>query len=304
MQLQGKKILVTGPAGQIAFPLAARLAKDNEVWGIARFSDAEGRERCEKAGIQTRVVDLADPDWADLPDDFDALLHLAAAIVPGHDYDTALRINAEGTGRVMSRFRNAKACLMMSTCGVYASPEDGSRAMLESDPLGGSHQPYAPTYCISKIGQEAVARFAATEFGLPTTIARMNAAYGDNGGLPAMLVDPILAGHPIPLLPGHSICCPIHEDDIYNQTSGLLAAASIPASISNWGGDEPVDIAELCRFIAEQLGKGVSFVESDDGIHHYRLDPARRTELAGASKVPWRDGVRRMLEARHPEAFA
>ena len=122
MQLQGKKILVTGPAGQIAFPLAARLAKDNEVWGIARFSDAEGRERCEKAGIQTRVVDLADPDWADLPDDFDALLHLAAAIVPGHDYDTALRINAEGTGRVMSRFRNAKACLMMSTCPLGPRP--------------------------------------------------------------------------------------------------------------------------------------------------------------------------------------
>ncbi len=303
MQLTGKKILVTGPAGQIAFPLAARLAKDNEVWGIARCSDAEARERCEKAGIQTRAVDLADPDWGDLPDDFDALLHLAAAIVPGHDYDTALRINAEGTGRVMSRFRNAKACLMMSTCGVYASPEDGNRAVLETDPLGGSHQPYAPTYCISKIAQEAVARFAASEFGLPTTIARMNAAYGANGGLPAMLVEPILAGHPIPILPGHSICCPIHEEDIYDQTPGLLAAASIPATLSNWGGDEPVGIEELCRYIAKQVGKEVNFVESDDGIHQYRLDSSRRTQLAGACKVPWHDGVRRMLEARHPEAL-
>jgi hypothetical protein len=33
--LRGEKILVTGPAGQIAFPLASRLAGDNEVWGIA-----------------------------------------------------------------------------------------------------------------------------------------------------------------------------------------------------------------------------------------------------------------------------
>jgi nucleoside-diphosphate-sugar epimerase len=117
MQLEGRKILVTGPAGQIAFPLASRLARDNEVWGIARFRDADSRDRCEKAGIATRVVDLADPDWGDLPDDFDYLLHLAAAIVPGHDFDSALRINAEGTGRVMSRFRGARACLMMSTCG-------------------------------------------------------------------------------------------------------------------------------------------------------------------------------------------
>ncbi|MBW2268944.1 MAG: NAD(P)-dependent oxidoreductase [Deltaproteobacteria bacterium] len=304
MQLQDQKILVTGPAGQIAFPLAARLAKHNEVWGIARFSDAEGRERCEKAGIQTRVVDLAEPSWGDLPDDFDYLLHLAAVIVPGHDYDTSLRINAEGTGRVMSRFRDAKACLMMSTCGVYASPADGSRAVLENDPLGGSHQPYAPTYCISKIGQEAVARFAATEFGLPTTIARMNAAYGDNGGLPAMLVPAILAEHPIPLLPGHSIACPIHEDDIFDHTPGLLAAAAVPATITNWGGDEPVDMAELCRCIGELVGRKVSFVESDDGIHQYRLDPTRRIELAGPCKVPWREGLRRMLEARHPEALA
>ena len=59
--LRDEKILVTGPAGQIAFPLAARLARDNEVWGIARFSDAAGRERVEKAGIQTRKIDLADP---------------------------------------------------------------------------------------------------------------------------------------------------------------------------------------------------------------------------------------------------
>ena len=37
--VKGAKILITGPAGQIAFPLAEYLAADNEVWGIARISD-------------------------------------------------------------------------------------------------------------------------------------------------------------------------------------------------------------------------------------------------------------------------
>ena len=87
--LSGAKILVTGPAGQIAFPLAERLARDNDVWGIARFSDASSRERCEKAGITTRAVDLADPNWGGLPDDFTILLHLAAVIVPGLDFGFA-----------------------------------------------------------------------------------------------------------------------------------------------------------------------------------------------------------------------
>ena len=41
--LRGEKILITGPAGRVAFPLAARLAADNEVWGIARFGTAGER---------------------------------------------------------------------------------------------------------------------------------------------------------------------------------------------------------------------------------------------------------------------
>ncbi|MCH2171750.1 NAD(P)-dependent oxidoreductase [Myxococcota bacterium] len=301
-RLEGQKILVTGPAGQIAFPLASRLALDNEVWGIARFSDETSRQRVEDAGIQTRAVDLAEPVWGDLPADFDYVLHLAASIVPGHDYATAIRINAEGTGHVMSRFRNAKACLVMSTCGVYASPDDAHHGVLEDDPLGGSPQPYAPTYCVSKISQEAVAKFCATTFELPTILARMNAAYGDNGGLAAMLLDVILAGYPIPLLKGRDpIASPIHEDDIFDQTPGLLAAASIPATITNWGGDEPVDIRELCRFMAELAGCEVEFVESDDGIHQYWIDPTRRIELAGPCRVPWREGVTRMIATRQSD---
>ena len=41
--LSGEKILITGPAGQIAFPIAEFLAKENDVWGIARFEDPETR---------------------------------------------------------------------------------------------------------------------------------------------------------------------------------------------------------------------------------------------------------------------
>jgi NAD(P)-dependent dehydrogenase (short-subunit alcohol dehydrogenase family) len=50
--LEGRKILITGPAGQIAFPLAKKLAERNEVWGIARFSKPEQRQEVEAAGIK------------------------------------------------------------------------------------------------------------------------------------------------------------------------------------------------------------------------------------------------------------
>jgi len=300
--LNGQKILITGPAGQIAFPLARALAADNEVWGIARFSQPTNRQRVEDIGVTTRVVDLAAPDLSELPDDFDYVLHLAASIVDGYDADTAIRINAEGTGELMSYFRNARAFLVMSSCAVYGSPEDGNYEIPEAFDYGGSPQPYSSTYSISKFAEEAVARFAAREFDLPTTIARMNVAYGDNGGLPAMLLDTILAGQPIALRPGRSsICSPIHEDDIIAQTPALLAAAAVPATITNWGGDQAVDLREIITFLAERVEREVEIEESEMGIHHYRLCPRRRNELAGPCHIDWKAGIARMIEARHPE---
>ena len=56
--LSGEKILVTGPAGQVAFPLARYLAANNEVWGVSRFGDEAARQRVEEAGIITRSFDL------------------------------------------------------------------------------------------------------------------------------------------------------------------------------------------------------------------------------------------------------
>lgn len=300
----GHRILVTGPAGQIAFPLASALAAGNEVWGIARFGDAASRERCERAGIRTRTVDLAAPDWGDLPEDFDYLLHLAAVIPPGWDFDASMRVNAEGTGNLMRRFRRAKACLVMSTCGVYLPAADPLKPIAETDPLGGSNQPYAPTYCVSKIAQEAVAKFAAQAYALPTTIARMNAAYGANGGLPAILLEMILAGQPIPWFHGRPpVLSPIHEEDILAHVPGLLAAASVPATITNWGGDEPVDMREMALYLGELTGKSVQLVESPDGIQQSLLDATRRLALAGPCRVHWKEGVRRMVAARHPEAL-
>jgi UDP-glucuronate 4-epimerase len=43
--LRGAKIVVTGVTGQVAEPLACALARDNEVFGAARFNDAHARRR-------------------------------------------------------------------------------------------------------------------------------------------------------------------------------------------------------------------------------------------------------------------
>src|ERR1700730_5665074 len=193
--LSGEKILITGPAGQIALPRAASLAADNEVWGIARFSDAASRERVDALGVTTRACDLGSGDLSGIPDDFTYLLHLAALQGPGLDYDAAVRVNAEGTGLLLAHCRKAKAALVMSTHSVYRPQEDPMHVFLETDPVGEVNAAHSPTYSMSKIAQEAVARYCARSLELPVVIARMNASYGPNGGLPTMHLDALMAGN-------------------------------------------------------------------------------------------------------------
>jgi nucleoside-diphosphate-sugar epimerase len=300
-ELADKKILITGPAGQIAFPLTEELAQNNEVWGIARFGDPKTRERCESVGCKTQVCDLGDPDFKGLPDDFDYVLHLAISQSAGLDYDQALRVNAEGTGLLMSRFRNAKAVLVSSTSAVYDLRDDPKKMFVETDPVGDSKQPYSPTYAISKIAQEATARWAAREFDLPTVIARMNVSYSGNGGLPAANLDAIMRDRPIQVPDPIPWYHPIHQRDINDQIPRLLGIATNPATIVNWAGDEMVSIVEWCEYLASLAGKKAAFEHDETAICSRPADPALRQKLIGNCNVAWRDGMKQMALERYPE---
>lgn len=300
--LEDQKILLTGAAGQIAFPLGQFLAANNEVWAVARFSEPGSRERCEQAGMITRAVDLATGEFGDLPQDFDYVLHFAVFQLAGQDYDYALQVNAEGTALLMAHCRGAKACLIMSTCAVYALHPEPRHAFREDDPLGDSKQPYSPTYAISKIAQEAIARSCARLYDLPTTIARMNVSYSANGGLPAYHLDAIMQDEEI-VLPagGEAWYTCIHQDDINEQVERLLAAATVPATIINWSGDEPVDVRTWCQYFGKLVGKTPRFREDDSQSIPSRVsDNQRRIALIGPCRISWRDGFAAMARARYP----
>ncbi len=94
--MRGSKILITGPTGQVATPVAKALATDNEVWGIARFTTPTVREDLEKAGVRCQTINLAAGDFTGLPDDFDYVLNLAVA-ESGH-WGKDLAANVESVG--------------------------------------------------------------------------------------------------------------------------------------------------------------------------------------------------------------
>jgi UDP-glucuronate 4-epimerase len=296
--MRGSKILITGPTGQVAFPVAKALAADNEVWGIARFTDAAAREDLEKSGVRCETVNLASGDFTGIPSDFDYVINLAVA--KSGRWDKDLAANAESVGLLMAHCREAKAFLHCSSGAVYDPPDDEPRA--ESTVLGDNHKPLLPTYSISKIAGEAVVRTMARVLGMPSTIARLNVPYGDNGGWPLFHMEMMLSGSAIPVPPGGPARYNLmHEDDIIASIPKLLEVASVPATTVNWASEQFVSIQEWCTYLGSLVGTEPTFEESDRALRGNPLDVTFMRELIGPASVDWKDGLRRMATKFHPE---
>lgn len=298
--LRGRRIVVTGASGQIAGATAQRLARDNEVFGIARFGDEERRAQLERAGVRTIQLDLVGEDYSALPAHVDDVLHLAAYLGPDPDTDRSIEINAIATGRLISHYRDVDAILVMSTGGVYRAHPDPWHRYTETDPLGDPASPASPAYGVSKVAQEAVARFGAREFGVRVVITRMNASFGPGGGMPARHVQRILDDEPIVVRGDPLPFSPIFEDDIADHCGALLAAATDRAPAVNFGGDEVVTAQEWCAFIGELVSREPRFridplPGSQPGV---AFDVTLRRSLTGPDPVGWRRGMEQTVRAR------
>lgn len=293
--MNDKKILITGVTGQVGFPFALHMAKTNQVWAIARFGDEKKRAELEQAGIQCQVVDLEQGNFGELPQDFDAVFHFAVSRTDEDNFDWELSSNAEATGHLMSYCRNAKAFFHCSTTGVYESVGHG--VLTEESSLGDNHRIMMPTYSIGKIAVEAVVRFCAKEYQLPTVICRLNTPYGTSGW-PFYHLMMMQHGVEIPLhSDGPSEYTLFHQDDINQLAPKVLQSASVPASIFNFSGQEHVSIEEWCGYIGELTGLTPKFKVTSDTLESVKTDNSKMQSVAGKAEVHWRDGIKGMVEA-------
>ncbi len=309
--LSGEKILITGANGVVGLPIASELAKNNEVWAIARFgagaqsgnvmnASSVPREALEAKGIRTRPVDLAKPDLRDVPDDFTYVLHLAHTRL-GSEFQRAIQVNAVGAGHVLHHCRKAKAALVMSSAAIYSPQPDPYKLLEEDGDLGKASTPWAPSSPVSKVSLEAIARFCAEAFGLRTTIARLNTIYGDFGGLPVMNMDSIVEGKPVFAVADPNVHSPIHMDDVLDQLEALLDAANTRATLVNWAGDEVVTTQEWCAQAARLSGKPAKIeVAVIPGIlAGNAVDVTRRRSITGPCKRAFEPSFAAIYRERH-----
>lgn len=300
--MRGKKVLITGASGTVGRPVAESLVRENEVWCLGRFSDPQTRAELEAQGMKLLDWNLGVSGIEDLPSGFTHVFH-AAVIKNDDDQASHIDKHAFAAAQLMHHCRDGEAFIFISASSVYRRQNLG-RPFREDDFLG-DNTPVLETYAMHKNGTEAVVRALARLYGLRSTIARLSVTFGPQGygGLPSTFFKLMLAGEPVPVRasPDENWCSPLYEDDFVRQAPLLWEAASVPATVLNWGGDEAVTQRDIAEYISALTGIPVRYAFKRSHRMSGALDPSRRQALIGRCRVDWREGVRRTLAARFPD---
>ncbi len=299
--MNGTRILVTGPTGNLGLPLVRALVQDNEVWGLARFSDPEAKAGLEALGVRCVAKDLARDELADLPP-FDAVFHAASLIPPFSERDMAetFAINTQGTSRLLSQCRDTGTFVFCSTAGVYRHQP---RPLVEEDEYGVD----IPAYAMSKIAAEQSVQFLASLWETPAIILRIGALYGPDGGSGGAFssIDRMVLGKEIWINPseprGISL---LWEDDAVALAVRSLSAGQVPPVVVNFCGEEQVSVEEYCTFAGELLGLEPRFKYTDGTYPANPMDASTMRRVLGACEMTWREGIRLALEHKYPDLLA
>lgn len=260
---KGKKILIAGASGRIGHAVALEAVKENEVWGVARFTNPKLKKKLEDAGIKCVVKDLADWDveaikkaLEDLPDDFNILIDetLGAFITPA----------------LYERYPDAEA-LVATTTGQnyigYTEPYLRGEKIFRWDESLRQPLSYYGKYGMNKAAIEYFAHHYCVTKKIPTVILRYECPFITDWSLhkPGMeawlkhllenkefVVPRNIIGRPYPF---------IHVKDAAIATLEASSLASIPPNIFNIAGYNPYTIREVLEIMAQVFGREVKYRE-------------------------------------------
>lgn len=295
--MRNQKILITGPAGHLTIPIVRALAPDNDVWGLARFSDPAQETMLTELGVTCVRKDLATDALDDLPTDFDVVFHAGAMVAMASENDMAytFQVNVQGTGRLLERCRNVKTFVFCSTGGVYAHQD---HPVLETDDYGAP----IPAYSLSKIAAEQLVTYLANKHRIPTIILRIGAVYGPDATGPMVRINRMLRGKEVWVNPAEPRQGSVMwVDDAVRLAIVAMERGTVPPTVTNFCGDDPVSIDEYCIYAGHLLGVEPTFKWTDETYGSNAMDTTRMHDVLGHPEVGWRDGFRRLLESQFPD---
>jgi NAD dependent epimerase/dehydratase len=276
MNLQGKRILVTGAGGFIGSHLAeACVAAGATTRALVHYNalGTWGWLDHSAARQQMEIIagDLTDRDSVKLASkDCEIIFHLGALIAIPYSYHAPasyVRTNIEGTLNVLQAARETGAARVIhtSTSEVYGTARHV--------PIGEEHplQGQSP-YSASKIGADKLAEAFHLSFGLPVVTLRPFNTFGPRQSARAVMptiITQLLANQPVKLGNLH----PTRDlNYVANTVEGFLLAATAPAAVGrtiNLGSGREISIGDLVQLIARLMGTAANIEQEAQ-----RLRPA------------------------------
>jgi CDP-paratose 2-epimerase len=331
----GRPILVTGGAGFIGSNLADALAARGHDVIVYDALSREGVQRNlawlegrHPTLIHRVVADIRDRDrLAAAIEEAGAIFHMAAQVAvttsladPREDFD----VNIGATFNLLEIVRTTGRripVVFASTNKVYGDLHD-----LNLLDFGGAYRPADPTtrehgvsesrplefhtpYGCSKGAADQYVLDYARSFGLPASVVRMSCIYGqrqmgteDQGWVAHFLIT-ALAGQPITLYgDGRQVRDILDVSDAVDAYLRILRGIdAVSGRAFNLGGGvaNAVSLRELLAFVGTLLGRDIDIRYADwrEGDQRYFVADTRSINkaLGLGSKVPWRQGVERLL---------
>lgn len=282
-------VLLTGGGGFLGAVLLPRLAARGEVVALHR-PDAEPPQ---VDGVRWVAQDLAEPLWSELPERIEAVIHLAQSRRYREFPDGAVdvfEVNAGAAVRLLDYCRRARGASFTyaSSGAVYAS---GPEPVKEDD----APQP-SNFYAASKLaGEQAGEQFRGI---LHAHALRFFFIYGPgqrNMFIPGLL-GRVRAGEDVTLAGPDGIRVnPVYVDDAADAVIATLDLAQ--SQTINVAGPDVVSVREIAELGGRLLERAPTFAVGDPQADLV-ASIERQSEIVGAPRIGFEEGLRRTVEAR------
>jgi len=282
-RLEGN-IMILGIGGKMGITLGRQALNaikaagvDKKVIGVSRFSDASGRERLEKWGVETIACDLMDAkEVAKLPQIKNIIYMAGRKFGTNGTEELTWAMNALVPGYVGAHLKNSNIVVFSTGC-VYP---------LVNAQSGGCTENIAPApigeYAQSCLGRERIFSYCSKQFGTKVLLFRLNYAIDLRYGVLHDIGQQVLKGEPVNNTVGHFNI--IWQGDANNQALRCLEYCTSPSTPLNVTGPEIVKVEYIAEKFAELMGKEITYTgKSADKC--YLNNSQKATELFGKPRV-------------------
>ncbi len=252
-------IMILGIAGKMGVTMgrlavnAIRAAGvEKKVFGVARFSNPEDREKLQSWGIETIACDLLDQEAVRKLPQVRNIVFMA-----GRKFGTegsevlTWAMNVLAPAYVAEHFRDSRIVAFSTGC-VYPLVGVGTCGCTEDVPPSPVGE-----YSQSCLGRERIFQFYSDKYGTKLLLFRLNYSIDLRYGVLHDIARNIWEGKPVDNTVGYFNV--IWQGDANSNALRSLELADSPAAILNVTGPEIASVEKTALMLGKLMGKDVSF---------------------------------------------